>query len=159
MGRHDTMGKPQKPPSTQTINPSELLYSLATLCDELPALDGTAPVPKTATAMHEDCWRQVEFVDKKNQQAVEKQLAEYIAFRDAHRKGFWFTEVFVRKDTFPTIESLAIKTVQLGTNLPPLVIGGKLVRGGFAVHARNGAFLYGQASADGTVIHLASPQH
>ena len=147
-------GKPQKPPSTQTINPAELLYSVATLCDELPALDQIAPVATGTTVMHEDDWRQVEFVDAKNRLALEQKLAEYISFRNAHRKGLGFTGVFVRKDTYPSIESLAIKTVRLGTNLPPLAVVGQLVRGGFSVKDPSGAYLYGQAKPDGTIVNL-----
>jgi hypothetical protein len=147
-------GKPQKPPATQTINPDDLLYSLATLCDELPALDQQSPVPAGTPDMHEDSWRQVEFVSSKNHKELDGKMTEFIAFRNAHRKGLGFTGVFVRKDTYPAIESVAITTSRLGGHLLPLAVSGQRVRGGFSIRDQNGAYLYGQAKPDGTIIHL-----
>jgi len=147
-------GKPQKAPQTQTVNPSELLYSLATLCDELPTVEQNTPVPSNSVVMHEDDWRQVEFVAPTNRKALEVTMTDFIVFRNAHRKGMGFTGVFVRKDTYPTVEVLSITTSKLTGSLFPLAIGDQSIQGGFSVKDDSGAYLYGQAKSDGTIVYL-----
>lgn len=104
--------------------------------------------------MHEDDWRQVEFFDAKYSAQVDKTMADYIAFRSSHQKSVGFTDIFIRKDIHPSIESLGLKISGLSGKLTSLAISGRLVTGGFSVKDGDGAYLYGVAKPDGTIVHL-----
>jgi hypothetical protein len=98
MGIHSALfgcHKPQKNLNTQAINPNNILFSLATIFDELPAIDKTVSASAPALQLHEDDWRQIEFVGVKNRSPLKQQLAEFISFRDSHRKSLGFTSVYV----------------------------------------------------------------
>src|SRR4029450_353454 len=93
-------GRPtQEPPhpqaSTVMINPKELLFSLPTLEDRLPAGEQVEGVPAGAFHLHEGDWRQVEFVGMGEERLVETELHALRNFAAQHRKGMGFTEIYV----------------------------------------------------------------
>ena len=62
-------------PPTTTVDPNDILFSTSTLNDSLPALSYT-PVPATGHRMHEDDWRQFEFIDPAFSKETAAELAE-----------------------------------------------------------------------------------
>ncbi len=138
----------------QSANTDEFLFGMATICDELPPSDGHAKIPAEALQMHEDYWRQVEFVSSASMPQAEKMLKEFLAFREAHRRGVGFTETYIRKNVYPSLEALQITRREVSTAARPLIIYGALVVGGFAVSDGSGAYLYGHSFPDGTVKYL-----
>ena len=134
------------------IDPKELLFSLPTLEDRLPAGEQVEGVPAGAFHLHEDDWRQVEFVGMGEQRLVETELHTLRSFAAQHRKGMGFTEVYVRRSRPHGLAGLHIDAKALASLLPPnvshrpLVVGsapwGPRVVNGYAVEIGPGAVLY-----------------
>jgi hypothetical protein len=85
-----------------TVSPRDILYSLPTVCDRLPPF-GPSPTPIETLELHEDDWRQVEFVSRDRRSALEEELAaiervyESHSQRDAQGRVFGFREIHVRR--------------------------------------------------------------
>jgi hypothetical protein len=151
--------RPARPSPTgeriQSMDPREILFSLPTIYDTQPALD---PPPADSTVrfhLHEDDWRQVEFVSASDRAAIEREIAEVRAFKHAHAKGPGWDSIFVRKERPDALgprhiplDSLA-KAFAGASTLEPLFMeaAGRpaQVRGGFAIPLTDSAFAYGQA--------------
>jgi hypothetical protein len=141
------------------IDPNKILYSLPTICDSAPACNPSPP-PTGAKALHEDDWRQIEFVASSNREYIEQELAKLAAFKEEHRRGLGFQEIYVRKEhptplgalslTFANPPELQASALSLGS--PPY---GGTVTGGFALADTNGWQIYGQRAGGDKVIHLA----
>lgn len=127
--------------------------ALATVCDSLPPFDETPPSPD-AVVLTEDDWRQLEFVSERQRPFLGRALAEYLAYREAHRQGSGYGSVYARPETFPSLETLGLPAASLGSPLAPLVMSGKTVRGGFALRDPSGAYLYGNANDAGAIVHM-----
>ncbi len=141
----------------EEIDPSRILYSLCTIGDQLP---GGAPrrfwhKPFT---IHEDDWRQFEFVSAALRATVE---AEFEAInvvrrgvqRDAAGKPIGFRECHVRHEIESPLahSTMSIKDVKdafrvkrryRGLSIPPYL---PLVRGGIAWETASGLKVYGRA--------------
>lgn len=145
----------------QMIDPNELLFSLPTLCDAIPATS-SAPVPAEAHVIREDDWRQMEFVAAADRDAIAAELARLHEFKLKHRKGIGWDEVYVRKGRNDALAPLGISWPRVKEILPgterPLAIDtlGKpaLIPGGFALEAAHGIVLYGQQSG-GKLVSLS----
>jgi hypothetical protein len=62
-----------KPPDRAQVDPRQILYSLPTLCDALPATrQGT--VPTDGIVILEDDWRQIEFTAVADRASINTQL-------------------------------------------------------------------------------------
>ena len=142
------------------MDPKDLLFSLPTLCDLAPPV-----VPVTAGlvdggafVLHEDDWRQVEFVAKADHAAVARMLDEVRASATRNRVGLGWKNVYLRKDHATPIRSLSLTKQQVriafGTSeAQPVVLssGGSpvgQVRGGFAVAVPGLGTLYGHADGE-----------
>ncbi len=79
------------------MDPKELLFSLPTLCDSAPAIDD-APPSNNHRSLHEDDWRQIEFVMRVNLAHIEKELEKLAAFKQQHRRGPGWTDVYIRPE-------------------------------------------------------------
>lgn len=160
------------PPSTparsvgevQTVDPREVLYSLPTLCEAVPPTAAGKPF-EGHKSLHEDDWRQVEFVPVANRDYLQTKLAEYTAFREQHRKGAAFTEVFMRPEHPVPLAPAGLSTRELPrlSELPLALRGGSesgMVTGGFSLSDGGDWYLYGQLSLEGIVTSLGvSPGH
>jgi len=166
-GPHEAVvaGGPSIPASlkAQTIDPAAILFSLPTLCDALPPL--APPVeraPSGSFQLHEDDWRQIEFVGNGDRQAVERELAELRTFKKTNQAGVGWKNVFVRSGRPEAIRASRVGLRRLldmsGGDSRLLFIetgeGSSEVRGGFAIPLGDGAFLYGFAF-DGKVVSLS----
>lgn len=148
-----------------TMDPQKILFSTPTLCDPAPAVDAL-PTSSGARSLHEDDWRQIEFVVSRDREYIQQQLAAVAAFKEAKRQGPGWTEVYIRKEHPTPLAALRLASKDLPTlSTAGLVIGGGppwggTVRGGFALSDGGDWFLYGQRSNDGHVLELAvSPGH
>lgn len=86
----------------EKVKLSDLLYSLASICDRLPSV-GTAPLVGDECVLHEDDWRQFEFVSRRF--AVEAD-AEIVAIRRIHeeeRASVGWRKLHVRSHPDPAI--------------------------------------------------------
>ena len=82
------------------VNPRELLFTLSTLHEDIPPVDTSARFSDDphAALMHEDDWRQDEFLPVAARGFVMETLARLQSHRAVHGSGFGFREVFVRSD-------------------------------------------------------------
>lgn len=142
------------------IDPKNILYSLATLCDSTPSVE-PVPRPKHCRTLHEDDWRQIEFVPQANLAYIEREQESLAAFKQQNRRGAGWTNVYIRREhpttlsatgmRLPDISSLSESSLWLGSGPP----WGGLVKGGFALSDDSNWFLYGQRMTDGKVLQLA----
>ena len=153
-------GKPGEAGDALMMDPKTLLYSLPTICDPIPATQPGSPAGPHQ-ALHEDDWRQIEFVTAPNCEHIESKLAQLGDFKEQHRRGPGFTDVLIRAEHPITLESVAFSSAEL-PRLPEsaLTLGGGIVPGGFALGEGGDWLIYGQRSPDGLVLNLAvSPGH
>lgn len=152
------------PPMASTMNPKDILFSVPTLCDKLPPLypPTTSIAAGGVARMHEDDWRQVEFVAESDRPSVERELAELRRFKVDKRSGPGWTDVYVRRSRGDSVRPLGLRLPELlrtahATSSSDLYIetGGAVakVRGGFVANIQD-VTLYGHAEAGGTVASL-----
>lgn len=140
------------------VNPADALFSLATIGDELPATKGTAG--EGALTLHEDDWRQMEFVAGGLREAMEREFAAIRAVHQSRGHHPGFEKVHVRKDVprplgegIPAAgldawlgaEAESALAIQTG-NLRAAVVGG------FALRLRGGGWAYGVREGDRVVV-------
>jgi hypothetical protein len=141
----------------ELVNPRDILFSLPTICGSWPEVDRSASIDG-CFALHEDDWRQVEFVDGALADAVRAELA---AVRRVPRRGPGFTEIHVRDDRIPPMAAARQRAVV--DRLPGprrdyagLAIGGLAVPGSFAF--TTGALVfYGLAAGVLGAHHTGEP--
>jgi hypothetical protein len=152
--RNASSEAPSEPEEYELLDPRRILFSLPTLCEVTPELD-TVPAPAGARVLHEDDWRQIEFVPHRNLTYLDRELSALAAFTKRHRKGAGWSQIHLRKE-HPT--PLAWRALHL-TSLPeltrsPLAVNGRTVQDGFALHDGGPWFLYGQSTPGGDVQQL-----
>lgn len=138
------------------LEPKDLLFSLPTLSGGLPDGEKVERLPPDAYHLHEDDWRQVEFVSSAQAAEVDAELRELRTFVAQHRKGYGFTEVYVRRSRPDGLARLQIESHALESLLPPrarrrpLVVGGPpwgpSIVPGYAIEIGPDAVLYAQVS-------------
>src|SRR5262249_55731002 len=134
------------------------LFTLPTLCDAAPAVMA-APVPAGARLLHEDDWRQIEFVSSKNYDHIQKQLEKLAAFKREHQRGIGWTSVYVRKEHATPLAAVGLQFASMPV-LPAsaVALSGHLVRDGFALSSGGEWFIYGQRTGEGGILHLSVSQ-
>jgi hypothetical protein len=80
----------------QMVNPKDILFSLPTINDRMCALQKAKSLDGMLV-IHEDDWRQVEFVSEKLLGDVETEIKSVRTIYETKRKGAGFTGVHVRK--------------------------------------------------------------
>ena len=146
-----------------SIDPKSILFSLPTLCDQLPPLlPGVPQLPPGAYRLHEDDWRQVEFVSAPDRAIAEKELGELRNFKMANQVGQAWKAVYVRKSRSGAILSSRVpfaRVVEIVNSQPvgPLFLdtmgAPAQVQGGFVLRLSPDAVLYG-FQQDGVVVSL-----
>jgi hypothetical protein len=139
----------------QQVSPKDILYSLPTLNNDLPRVIGGAQQGQRIFTMHEDDWRQIEFISTTHTDAIHAQIGEIRRIFDEEsvqtERFTAFRRLFVRKEIpAPIADPLPLAQVQSlfaanSTSYDGLAIGTTtdLVEGGFALDLA-GIVLYGQ---------------
>jgi hypothetical protein len=134
--------------------PDDILFSLPTIESCTPALaEGSSSAGKDAFALHEDGWRQVEFVALRHQDAIGRCLS---AIRRVHAEawtGMGFKTLHVRREVPRPLEGLALSLETVGRIVPgSRALGGLtyegargLIAGGFAFVLPSSVRLFGLA--------------
>jgi hypothetical protein len=147
---------PKPSGDVRMVDPKDVLYTLPTLCDPAPALEDS-PGPKGARSLHEDDWRQIEFVPQINDAYIRGEVAKLSAFEQKHRHGIGWTQLYIRKEHPTTLAALALRFTGLPElSMSALTMSDKAVGGGFALSDGGPWFLYGQRTPEGHVIQLAA---
>lgn len=142
------------------VYPNDILFSLPTLSDPAPAVE-VEVLPNGAKSLHEDDWRQVEFVAGTNLALIKQELTSLAAFKQKHHRGEGWTQVDIRNEhptpfatvrlQFGSLPSFPISALAIGGGPP----WGGTVRGGFALTDATDWFIYGQRTDGGQVVQLA----
>lgn len=139
-----------------TVDPRAVLFSVPTLEDGAAPIDAAGDASH-AIALHEDDWRQIEFVAGAQREAVEQELADVRAVKSTHHKGGGYEKLHVRRRVPAPLAdvSLSLRDVVEAMGVQPrgLAIRGiGAVRDGFALPLGD-ALVYGTAP-DGRVETL-----
>jgi len=140
--------------NVSTVNPRDILYSMPTLCDELPAIaDGSTKAGRNVLEMHEDDWRQVEFVALALESPIEAELKAIERIFTQHHKRPGFDALH---GSWPTLSDLRSTLGETASWLDGVSFQGVagLVAGGFAVRLPSGLTVYG-TEKEGRVSVLA----
>ncbi|RKH31562.1 hypothetical protein [Corallococcus sicarius] len=149
------------------VDPKALLYSLPTLNGELPGLaEGSTKLGRQVLELHEDDWRQVEFVALALQSPIETELEAIRQIHTGHRKGAGFDALHIRSGVSFPLEGIRLTLADLRGALGEAAawqdglsfrgVAG-LVAGGFAVQLSPALALYG-TERDGHVTALGLQQ-
>ncbi len=99
-----------------TIDPSKLLSSLPTICDRMAPLQAPTEAPtRSDLTMHEDEWRQIEFVPLVDSAYIASKLAELRQFKIERRSGPGWTDTFARPDHPTDSGTLSLRFTDLST--------------------------------------------
>lgn len=81
-----------------SVETKDILFSIPTLSNDIAAVDKMAEPPSDADyVLHEDDWRQIEFVSKSRLPEIKQTLTDLKAFEAASRSGKGWKNVYVRK--------------------------------------------------------------
>jgi hypothetical protein len=154
--------KPAQAQGIKGIDPHSILFSLPTICDVAP--DTNQDVIRDdseAFLIHEDDWRQIEFIAETDLPQVDREMASIDAFKQVNWTGAGWKSVYVRKERPDGLLPSHLPYSQIDSVLhgpiQKLVIGSAgheaVVKGGFAVSLSPTLFMYGRQS-QGIIVDL-----
>ena len=84
------------------VSPKDINFTLPTICDEIPRiLAGSTKQGKNVFELHEDDWRQIEFISQSYRSAIDSQLAEIVRiYREASvdsGRSLAFRDLYLRQ--------------------------------------------------------------
>jgi len=135
----------------EIVDPATVLFSLPTLDDSNPDPGRRSTGSDKRFAIHEDDWRQIEFVSMSHLPGIRAELGAIENVYREHRRGGGFREVHLRKEIgaplFDTLLPLDKARKELGSRgrLKGLGYGGdmRLVEDGFAFETDLGMTFFG----------------
>jgi hypothetical protein len=150
-----------------TVSLKDVLYSLPTICDEIPPIaPGTSKLGKPVLELHEDDWRQVEFVALAQQAQIDACLAQiHRIWTEERTESGFFRQLHLRTEIPRPLAGRRLLLTELRSAFDrPRWLDGiayrdvaGLVAGGFACESASGIRLYGLAQDDVvTVLGLIS---
>lgn len=99
---------------TTMVDPSELLYSLPSISEELPPIaEGSTKLGRNVLELREDDWRQAEFVALALQPAITAVFGSIERIYTEHRKGAGFDELHIRKEVPTPLEGASLTLADL----------------------------------------------
>jgi hypothetical protein len=140
-----------------------ILFTLPTICDEAPETIQIASHDNPeAVHLHEDDWRQIEFIAATDLPQVDRELTAIKDFKYANRAGAGWKSVYIRKERpdglfstrlpYGLIDSISHGPIQA---LMIETMGQQAtVKGGFAVRLSPTLIMYGRQSR-GIIVNLA----
>lgn len=135
----------------QMIDPRELLFSLPTISDEISETENISI--ENLFTIHEDDWRQWEFISKKYNSELKQELDSVIEIYENHRAGIGFDKVHIRElIKKPLIDkSIRIEEFSQTLNITKKSDGFGLadrgkVKDSFAFQIAEGMTFYGQTA-------------
>jgi len=147
----------------ENLDPRELLFTLPTICDALPASQGPM-ADGTELVMLEDDWRQCEFVSEAFLDDVEEEFAAVRRIVETERAGLGFRKVHARSLVPLPLGEGSVSPADLRTLLgerPQRRLrfdgAGRCVSGGFAFALEADRLLYGMLSGDSVAFIGLTP--
>ncbi|MDB5034417.1 MAG: hypothetical protein JWQ98_1658 [Chlorobi bacterium] len=141
-------------PRIGMVDPQTILYSLPTIAKDLPELEEIPAQPSSGeTVLHEDDWRQLEFLPTESLADIQRQMKEFKAFEAEHRVEHGWRKIFVRPSlpgaTFGETFTLTALQRALENNSPERIYlsttssSPRAVKNGFALPLGGNVLLYG----------------
>ena len=93
--------------------PGSILFSLATIADDIGGVLGDALPSEKIFALHEDDWRQVEFLSQRFNREMQQELADIQNIYQNERTGIGFKKVHIRKRIPKPFDNLPISSSEL----------------------------------------------
>lgn len=142
-------------------NPKDILFSLPTINNAMCALQKAKSLDGMLV-IHEDNWRQVEFVSENHLAAVETEINSIRTIHETKRKGAGFTGIHIRKLLEAPLDSASISYTNLKSLFPVskeyngFGIGAytAVAENGFAFETRDGLIFFGVLNGKGNVLFL-----
>ncbi len=142
-----------------------ILFVVPTISDIAPeTIPNANSDTKDAVHLHEDDWRQIEFIAASALPQVDREMAEIERFKRANWTGVGFKSVYIRKErpdglypsrfSYGLIDSIPhdpIQRLMIGTIGTPQ--REQIVKGGLACRLSPSTFLYGRHS-NGIIVDL-----
>lgn len=145
----------------ESVESREVRFSLPTLCDLLPPTEGP-PIEGTELLLHEDDWRQIEFVAEVQSQWVDQELAIVANLLQHGRVGAGFTDLYPRQGSDQPMVDAHLHLDDLRRAFPKaresrvaFETSSQSVDGSFALFLDAGWVLYGLADAASRIHVLA----
>ncbi|MET1079160.1 MAG: hypothetical protein ABWY06_14205 [Pseudomonas sp.] len=149
------------------MDPQELLYSLPTLNNEIATVEHADSLEGVAV-LHEDDWRQCEFLEQVNESLIHEELAGVHSVCEEQRVGSAFKTMHLRQKI---VSPLARATIGLAVLEESFAVSRRFsgvafnnaavtIVGGFALQTTSGWLLWGQINQQGhiTALNLARTQ-
>jgi hypothetical protein len=94
--RESTIESPIDSPDVVSIHPNSILFSMPTINDALPEFES---LTDTCLSMHEDDWRQLEFISKDQRPLIDMEMVRIKAIYENHMvdSSLGFNNIAVRK--------------------------------------------------------------
>jgi hypothetical protein len=148
-------------PKIGTVPVSDILYSLPTISNDFPNLVDATSLENVFVA-HEDDWRQVEVISKRQTELIAKEMASIEALIRTQRVGPGFKSTHVRKlipDPLPAgyLPLHELKSqVGVAHEFEGVAFSSRaaVVVGGFAFQAKDGTMFWRQVRQDGSLAAL-----
>ena len=145
----------------QLVNPKDILFSLPTINDRMCALLKAGSLDRILV-IHEDDWRQIEFISENLAAEVNAEILDIQAIYDTKRQGIGFTSLHVRKRIEEPIPPDAIPLAALkqlftiAKSFAGFGLGDykAVAENGFAFETNDGLRFYGVSNEKGNVVFL-----
>lgn len=143
-------------------NPADILFSLPTISDDIGNVIGNALPNDRSLYIHEDDWRQIEFIADAFSQEIDQEIADIQKIWNSQQNGPGFKKVHVRKRIPEPLENGSLKLADLSETVPPQkrfqAVGflrkpGSIAQS-FAWSVCDDFFLWGVTDAEGGVLRL-----
>lgn len=133
----------------QMIDPRELLFSLPTINDEISETENVSI--DNLFVIHEDDWRQWEFISKKYNPEIRQELSAIVEIYEKHRVGMGFDKIHIRRSVVNPLIDKNIKIEEFEQMLDITkrsdgfgLAGRGKVKNSFAFQIAQGTTFYGQ---------------
>jgi hypothetical protein len=133
----------------QMMDPREILFSLPTINDEIAETENDSI--DNLFVIHEDDWRQQEFVSPKYNAEIRQELSAIAEIYEKHRIGIGFDKIHIRSSiASPLIDkNISIEEFNQRLNITERfdgcgLAGGGKVKNSFAFQIADGTAFYGQ---------------
>jgi hypothetical protein len=145
----------------EIVNPKDLLFSLPTINDRMCALQKANSL-EGMLIIHEDDWRQIEFVSEKLLRDIQAEINCIRSIYETKRQDVGFTAVHIRKSIETPIDDENIPFPVLKSFFPVskefrgFGVGNymAIAENGFAFETTNGLKFYGVLNQKGNVVFL-----
>jgi len=145
-----------------TMPPGDILYSLPTISDDLGGVAGDDLPSPQIVALHEDDWRQVEFIEQKFSAEMEAELADIRRIYQEQRAGVGFKKAHIRKRIPEPLQGCNLSLRELEAMLTPQKkfqgVGFQRTRGtvphAFAWELDEQCVLWGTTDREGKITRL-----